>query len=138
MNTQDNNTAALSVFSQPLADLSKATPEPIEMAGDYWSPEHEGETKRLFFVGLHMEQAVNMDTGENTDLLTVRFVENNGGNLRVVRNSSRRLVGIFESFASSIREGDAFEIQYLGKVKNKNNGFKSDSWSVRRLMIANK
>lgn len=135
-NLKNQEQTAMSVFSQPLADLSKAVPEPVEMAGDYWSPEKEGETKRLFFAGLGIEQAVNMDTGETVELPTARFVESKGNDLRVIRNSSRRLVGIFESFAATIKEGDAFEIKYLGKIKNKNNGFKSDNWSVKRLVIS--
>lgn len=117
-----------------LPDLSTATPEPVEMSGEYWTPEEVGETRRLFFFGLNIENVVDMESGENRELPVVQFVESDGkGGVRSVRNGSRRLVGIFESFAQSIRQGDAFEIVYLGKKKNKNNSFKSDNWSVKRL-----
>lgn len=117
-----------------LPDLSKAQPEPVEMSGEYWTPEDVGESRRLFFFGLNIENVVDMESGETRELPVVQFVEGDGkGGVRSVRNGSRRLVGIFESFAQSIKQGDAFEIMYLGKKKNKNNSFKSDNWSVKRL-----
>lgn len=117
-----------------LPDLSKAQPEPVEMSGEYWTPEEVGESRRLFFFGLNVENVVDMESGETRELPVVQFVEGDGkGGVRSVRNGSRRLVGIFESFAQSIKQGDAFEIMYLGKKKNKNNSFKSDNWSVKRL-----
>ncbi len=118
-----------------LPDLSEARPEPLEMSGEYWTPEREGESKRLFYIGLAEESVLDMETGDNRPLLVVRFAENSGGTLRAIRNGSRRLVGIFEQFQSTIRPGDAFEITYLGKRKNQNNQFKSDNWSVKRLLI---
>lgn len=120
-----------------LPDLAQATPEPVEMSGEYWTPEEVGESRRLFFFGLNVENVVDMESGETRELPVVQFVEGDGkGGVRSVRNGSRRLVGIFESFAQSIKQGDAFEIIYLGKKKNKNNSFKSDNWSVKRLNIA--
>lgn len=116
-------------------DLSKAEPEPMEMSGEYWSPEEVGESKRLFFVQLMMESVLEQESGETRELLVAQFVENVNGELRTVRNGSRRLVGIFEQFANQTKAGDAFEITYLGKKKNKNNSFKSDSWSVKRLIF---
>lgn len=117
-----------------LPDLSTATPEVVDMIGEYWSPKEVGESRRLFFFGLNVENVVDMESGENRDLLVVQFVESDGkGGVHSVRNGSRRLVGMFESFEQSIRQGDAFEITYLGKKKNKNNSRISDNWSVKRL-----
>lgn len=119
-----------------LPDLSKATPEPVEMSGEYWTPEEVGESRRMFFFALNVENVVDMESGETRELPVVQFVElDSKGDVHSVRNGSRRLVGIFESFASSIKQGDAFEITYLGKKKNKNNSYKSDNWSVKRLSI---
>lgn len=130
------NTEVVKVDFANLPDLAQATPEPVEMSGEYWTPEEVGETRRLFFFGLNLENVVDMESGETRELPVVQFVEPDGkGGVRSVRNGSRRLVGIFESFASSIKQGDAFEIAYLGKKKNKNNAYKSDNWSVRRLTI---
>lgn len=126
---------AVSVFSGNMPDLSKATAAPLELSGEYWTPEREGETRRMFFKELRMEQSINPEMGETIDLPVVCFVDNSTGALRLVRNASRRLVGVFEMQAASIKEGDPFEITYLGKVKNKNNAFRSDNWSVKPLAI---
>lgn len=126
---------AVAVDFRHLPDLSSVDAEPIEMSGEYWTPSAVGESKRLFFVGLNTESVVDMATGETRELLVAQFAENNGGVVRAVRNGSRRLVGIFESFAASIKTGDAFEITYLGKRKNANNNFFSDNWSVKRLIL---
>ena len=130
-----NKEAVATVDFRNLPDLSQAEPEPVELSGEYWTPEKEGETRRLFFVGLNVENVVDMESGETRDLLVARFAENVDGNLRAVRNGSRRLVGIFESFAASIKPGDPFEITYLGKKKNASNSFRSDNWSVKRLIL---
>lgn len=118
-----------------LPDLQEAEAEPIELSGEYWTPEKEGETRRLFFVGLQMENVLDMESGETRDMLVAQFAEKRNGELRAVRNGSRRLVGIFESFEKSIKPGDAFEIKYLGKRKNTTNSYKSDNWSVKRLVV---
>jgi hypothetical protein len=131
----ENVNAVTTVDFRNLPDLSKAEAEPVEMSGEYWTPEKEGETRRLFFVGLNMENVVEMESGESRELLVAQFAENVNGQLRAVRNGSRRLVGIFESFQASIKPGDAFEITYLGKKKNVSNSYKSDNWSVKRLII---
>ena len=52
-----------------LPDLTQAEPEPVELSGEYWTPEQEGETRRLFFVGLNVESVVDMESGESRDLL---------------------------------------------------------------------
>ena len=130
-----NKEAVATVDFRNLPDLSQAEAEPVELSGEYWTPEKEGETRRLFFVGLNIENVVDMESGETRELLVARFAENVGGNLRAVRNGSRRLVGIFESFAASIKPGDPFEITYLGKKKNASNSFRSDNWSVKRLIM---
>lgn len=130
------NTEVVKVDFTNLPDLAQATPEPVEMSGEYWTPEEVGETRRLFFFDLNIENVVDMESRETYELPVVRFLEPDGeGGVRSVRNGSCRLVGIFESFAMSIKQGDAFEIKYLGRKKNKSNARKSDCWSVRRLTI---
>lgn len=126
---------ALAVFGGNLPDLSKAKAEPVELSGEYWTPENPGETKRLYFVELMPECVIEPESGETRDLLVVKFAEPTADGVRVLRNGSRRLVGIFESLGNVIHPGDAFEITYLGKKKNKNNAFKSDNWSVKRLIV---
>lgn len=129
---QQENAVAVVDFNK-LPDLSKAEPEPIEMSGEYWTPEHEGEKKRVFFVDFAPETVLEPGTGAQHELIVVRFVENVDGNVRGIRNGSSRLVGIFQQFQAQIKPGDAFEITYLGKKRNKTNSFTSDNWKVVRL-----
>lgn len=126
------------IFADPsnLPDLSKAKVQPVELSGEYWTPEKEGETKRVFFAGITEEYVLEPETGESRTLAVAKFVEQRDGQLRAIRNGSRRLVGIFEQFAASVKPGDAFEITYLGKKKNNTNSFKSDNWSVKALTFA--
>lgn len=131
---QNTNSNAIAAF-QNLPDLSAAEVAPVELSGEYWSPTVTGESKRVFFYSLDTELVIEPETGESRELTVVKFVENVGGELRAIRNGSRRLVGVFEQLASRIKQGDAFEITYLGKKKNLNNSFKSDNWSVKSLII---
>ena len=117
-----------------LPDLSKCEVEPIELVGDYWSPEKEGEKKRVFFFDFSTQSVLDQATGEERDLTIVRFIEPNGGDYRLIRNGSARLVGQFEQMARSLNSGDAFEIMYLGKKKTTTGKF-ADSWSVKRIIL---
>lgn len=117
-----------------LPDLSKCEVEPIELVGDYWSPETAGEKKRVFFYDFSNQSVLDQATGEERDLTIVRFIEPNGGDYRLIRNGSARLVGQFEQMARALTAGDAFEITYLGKKKTTTGKF-ADSWSVKRIIL---
>ncbi len=121
------------VFSGDLPDLQQATPAPLELSSEYWSPSIEGESRRMFFDCLRTEQSIN-DRGEDIELLVAYFVEPlPGGKRRMVRQASRRLIAVFENFAQTIKPGMAFEIVYKGKKRNKTNSYLSDDWSVTPL-----
>ena len=131
---QQENAVAVVDFTK-LPDLSKAEPESLELSGEYWTPENPGESKRVFFVDIALETVLEPGTGEQRELPVVRFAENVNGTIRGIRNGSSRLVGVFQQFQASIRPGDAFEITYLGKKRNKTNAFTSDNWKVTRLIL---
>lgn len=131
---EQQNAVAVVDFNK-LPDLSEAEPEALELSGEYWTPENPGEKKRVFFVDFAKEMVLDPATGEDRELVVVRFAENAGGTLRGIRNGSSRLVGIFQQFIAEIRPGDAFEITYLGKKRNKTNSFTSDNWKVTRLIV---
>lgn len=119
------------IFAGALPDLMTAQASPLELSGEYWTPEKIGEKRRMFFNDLRVEQAIDQNTGENVDLLVAYFVEPLAdGKRRVVRQASRRLTAIFENHAESIKPGMAFEITYNGKIKNKSNSNMSDTWSI--------
>lgn len=117
-----------------LPDLTKAEASPIELSGEYWTPETVGETKRVFFIGLESQQVIEPETGEYRDLPIVKFLEKADGTFRTWRNGSAKLVGLFQQFQASIKPGDAFEITYLGKKKTANGKF-ADNWSTKPLIV---
>lgn len=138
-NRTEKQTALISnvdVFSGKMPDLSKAEAAPLELTGEYWSPEREGEVRRMFFNEVRIEKTADMQSGSDIDLPVAYFVEVREGKNIVVRQASRRLTAVFEAFVDRIEPGTPFEITYLGKRKNKTNQFMSDHWSVKPLRTA--
>lgn len=118
-----------------LPDLSKGEAAPVELLGEYWTPMQVGETKRVFFYDIDENLNIDPQSGEYREQPTVRFLTQVDGDYRLIRNSSSRLVGIFQQLQNRIKPGDAFEIKYLGKKKNSTNAFSSDTWSVKQLFF---
>lgn len=117
-----------------IPDLSKSTVAPMDLMGDYWTPENQGETKRLFFVRIASRKVISQQDGSLIDLDCAFFLENNGKEVVSVTNGSRRLVGALENI--NAQTGMAFQITYLGKKRNRTNAHASDNWSIKPLMIA--
>lgn len=115
-------------------DLDKAQALPVDLMSSYWTPEKEGEAKNLVFSHIDDADLIDQDTGEIKKLRTAFFFEKVDGEVRSIRNASKRLVGAIES--SQIVRGTPLRVTYLGKKKNVNNSFKSDDWSVKPLLIA--
>lgn len=126
-------------ISKPLPSLDEAEEFPLDLCGNYWTPEKEGEFKRLFFVGFKTQSVLSATgSGDLIDLDCACFVERNEeGSAITVTNGSRRLVGVLEDYVKSgiIKKGTPLKITYIGKTKNKNNAFSSDNWSIRPLII---
>ncbi len=120
------------VFKSELPDISKATAGPLELTGEYWSPENAGETRRMFFNEIRQETTIDQQ-GNDIELSVAYFVEVRGGNMVPIRQASRRLVAVLENF--KVQPGTPLEITYKGKQRNKTNSFMSDFWSVRPLII---
>lgn len=135
-NKQTGLIANSEVFAVQLPDLSLAAAAPLELTGEYWTPEKEGESRRLFFNEVRIEKATDMQSGSDVDLPVAYFVEVRDGKNVVIRQASRRLTAVFEQFSDRIEPGSPFEITYLGKKKNKTNPYMSDHWSVKPLMTA--
>ena len=125
-------------LTKNLPDLSKANELPVDLSGNYWTPESQGETKRLFFVEIKPQKVLSANgTGELIDLDCAVFLEQTATGISTVTNGSRRLVGVLESYvdAGQIKQGTPLQITYNGKKKNKSNGFQSDNWSIKPLII---
>lgn len=122
-----------------LPSLEEAQEIPIDLCGNYWTPEHPGEYKKMFFVEIKPQKvlsATNPDALIDLDCAT--FLEKSeNGTIQTVTNGSRRLVGILEQYIEngSLKSGMPLKITYMGKRKNKTNNFHSDNWSVRPLRI---
>ena len=131
-------TADLSTSDLP--SLEDAQELPVDLCGNYWTPEHADEFKKMFFVEIKPQKVLSATgTGELIDLDCATFLEQTeDGTIQTVTNGSRRLVGILEQYVSNgiIRNGTPLKITYMGKRKNKTNNFTSDSWSVKPLRMA--
>jgi hypothetical protein len=120
-------------FLSNLPNIEKMEVAPLELGGEYWTPQAEGELRRMFFNELKTETTVDPASGKDVELLVAYFVEVNAGQHHVVRNASRRLTGVLESL--NVQSGTPLEIVYLGKKKNKTNAFSSDNWSIKPLYL---
>ena len=116
-------------------DLAAADVIPIDLMADYWTPEKEGEEKRVIFVEVKNRTVVSQEEpGEVIDLSCAYFATQENGEIKTVSNGSKRLVAALENFGA--QRGMPFLITYLGKKKNATNSFKSDNWSVKPLRLA--
>lgn len=122
-----------------LPNLKEAQEIPIDLCGNYWTPESEGESKRVFFVEIKPQTVLSANgTGELIELECAFFLEQTEeGSIQTVINGSRRLVGILEQYVinGAIKQGTPLLLKYNGKRKNKTNNFSSDNWSIRPLQI---
>jgi hypothetical protein len=117
-----------------MPDLSQAIETPIDLMSDYWTPVNPGESKRVVFVKIDSRPVADQTSGEIFDLECAFFLEQTPTKeVRMVSNGSKRLVGAIS--ASNLAPGTPLLITYMGKKKNKNNGYSSDNWSVKPLIV---
>lgn len=121
-----------------MPDLDEAEAMPLDLTSLYWTPEAPGETKKLIYDGMEVRDLIDQESGEAKELPHIFFFEqskNADGTKTVARicNATKRLLGVFEN--GSWPRGSAFQITYLGKVKNGSNAYKSDSWRVSPLVV---
>ena len=59
-----------------LPNLNEANEMPVDLCGNYWSPEKEGESKRMFFVEIKQQKVLSANgNGEIIDLDCAAFLE---------------------------------------------------------------
>lgn len=119
--------------SGTIPDLQDAKEIPFDLMSDYWTPEKEGESKRLVFDSIRTRLVKDIQSDDTIELDCAFFFEQTNGQIKTVCNGSKRLVGVIESY--KIQRGTALLITYMGKKRNKSNSFFSDIWSVRPLII---
>lgn len=114
-------------------DLSAYEVESVDLNSEYWTPEKEGETRRMLFAGVQMRSAPDHnDASKSVELPCAVFIEPMpDGQHKTVINGSKRLVAAFEN--NSIVSGTPVQIVYRGKKKNRTNAFRSDDWSIQTI-----
>ena len=121
-----------------IPSLKDAQELPVDLCGNYWTPENPGEIKKVIFLEIKPQKVLSQSTGELIDLDCVVFAEQNDkGDLVTVINGSIRLVGSLQPYVESgtIKHGTMLKITFLGKRKNKTNANFSDNWSVKPMRI---
>ena len=130
---------AADLSTSDLPSLEDAQELPVDLCGNYWTPGHAGEFKKMFFVEIKPQKVLSANgTVDLIDLDCAIFLERSeDGVVQTVTNGSRRLVGILEQYIEngSLKSGVPLKITYMGKRKNKTNNFQSDNWSVKPLRI---
>lgn len=115
----------LPITLSDFASLETATSTNIDIMTEYLTPT-PGEVFRCYFDKLETTMAPDITTGEPTELLHAFFFIEENGQVKRIRNASKRLVGAL----GNVPRGMPLEITYLGKVRNKNNSFMSDNWRI--------
>lgn len=118
-----------------ISALHTAEAAPFDLMADYWSPEQPGESRRVLFDRIQLEDVVDQQSGEIIELNCAYFFyqEKPDGPVKRIRNGSKRLVGALENY--NMKSGTALLIKYLGKKRNKNNSNMSDYWSITPLIV---
>lgn len=112
------------------ANLSDYEVASADLSFDYWTPEKEGEIRRMFFMGLQpMDVPDHSDPEKMVSLECAVFVEVEDSEHRTIVNGSVRLRSIVES----LDPATPVQVTYRGKKKNRSNGNMSDQWSVVTL-----
>lgn len=140
--TPEQIQAAVINETTDLPSLSQTRAAPVPLSVEYWSPEHEGDTKRGWIIGIVPMEVPDMETGEIRDLESVLLVEEcEDGNKRRWFNASRVLVG---NVKDAIRRGEIVpasiltpvQIVYRGQKKNRSNQRLSKRWDILPLIVA--
>ena len=95
----------------------------------YWSPEAEGEVKRVVF--LRVVEGYNIpdynDQEQTIQKNTAFFIEVENETARILTCAATRLVSYFEEHDLP---GGAYDLVYLGKIKNKTNNNLSSNFEI--------
>jgi len=130
-------TVDLNTFT--MDDLEEAAVMPIELTSVYWTPETVNESLRVIFLGIEKVPMLPLGS-EDKSLLNedgmvllpcAYFLTSDDNRVIKICNSSKRLISTLQG--SFVKPDTPLLITYLGKKKNKNNAFLSDSWSVKPL-----
>ncbi|OZI09975.1 hypothetical protein BWI93_01140 [Siphonobacter sp. BAB-5385] len=129
---------AIDLLGGEVPDLGGHTALPFDLSSEYWTPEKEGETKRVVFLKQEVDYVPDQQNPGNVlPLPCVHFIEPTADGAKQVRNGSKRLVAALENAINNglVKQGTPLEIKYLGKRRNKTNSNLSDIWSIKPLIV---
>lgn len=118
-----------------LPNLSEAKAIPVDLSSEYWTPTDSGDFKLVFFQEIITSTYTDKD-GDTIELPCAVFLEQKAnGDLKAVRNGSKRLVASIEDAINDgkISVGTPLRIEFLEKKKNSTNTNLSDRWSIKPL-----
>ena len=114
-----------------IPDLASYEVASVDLSYDYWTPEKDGEVRRMYFMGIQtMSVPDHQDADKSVDLPCAVFLQTStDGDHKTVVNGSVRLRSIVEQ----LEPQTPVQVTYRGKKKNRSNGNMSDQWSVVTL-----
>jgi len=123
--------------NEGIPDMDDMEIAPLDLASQYWTPEIEGEQKRLLFS--HIGESLVPDKyghGKNdpdatVKLETAHFFERKGDEILSVRQASKVLLSTLRS--QGVTQGAMLLVIYKGK-KKLSNGNTGDTWGVYPLV----
>ena len=124
-----------------LPDLASSKEHSVPLNIEYWSPQAEGEEKRVYVYGIQYHEVPDMKTGELKILECVVFIERIDDKLMRFISASKVLVG---NIAVAIKRGDIIpqstltpvSIKFLGQKKNRTNSQLSSRWQITPLIVS--
>ncbi len=126
---------------QSIPDLSNATKHFMPINVEYWTPQTEGEEKKVYIAGINMQEVPDMETGEIKTLECVMMLERQDNSLVRFISASKVLVG---HVRDAIHRGEIIpmstltpvSIKFLGQKKNKSNAKLSNRWQIIPVIVA--
>ncbi len=133
-----SNALQLSVKSLP--DLNQAEESIISFSPEYLDVDalEKGWSMRCFYLGIEDREQLDSDTGEAKTLRCVLLAAQEKDGIKVYESAARALVGTLEEKEKRgviTPKETALKITFLGKKKNKTNGFSSAKWDIRLLYV---
>jgi len=131
---------ALQLSVKALPDLNQAEESVISFSPEYLDIDalEKGWSMRCFYLGIEDREQLDSDTGESKTLRCVLLAAQEKGGIKVYESAARALVGTLEEREKRgliTPKETALKITFLGKKKNKTNGFSSAKWDIRLLYV---
>lgn len=131
---------ALQLSVKSLPDLNQAEESIISFSPEYLDVDaiEKGWSIRAFYLGIEEREQLDAATGEAKNLRCVLLAAQEKEGIKVYESAARVLVGTLEEKEKRgliTPKQTALKITFLGKKKNKTNGFSSAKWDIRLLYI---